>query len=752
MWKLQEKDFNIKTVAEKESIYTLGNGHLGFRGDFEDPIENVSQTGTYINGFYETSEINYGERAYGFPDTNESLINLFNPKIIRLKVNGEIVSAGTSIVLNYSKELDMQKGYSLTSVVLKNKTGNTFKITAQRLVSFDNKNLGIIRYSVISADYSGEIEIITGIDFENISANEDEFDPRKGTSRFALEYIKKDYNEMAHVSEVVANTVNSHKTVSCYTKDIINTGKSSVNNQSSSKGVFAGYKFIIDKNTEILVDRFILLQEELSNNYSDIRKKEIDQIANNGASLYFQNQEKYLSKYWSKADIQIHNNKELNLAIRYNLFQLFQSIGTDGKTSIAAKGLSGTGYDGHYFWESETYIFPVMLYSVPDVAKQMLMYRYSILDKAREQAKILGHNSGALYSWRSISGSECSAYFPAGSAQYHLNGDVAFAVKKYVNTTNDTQFLTEYGAEIIIETARLWIDVGHYNQKGFCIDCVTGPDEYTAIVNNNAYTNLMAQENLSYAAELKELSAKPEFSDLNEVFQRLNVSEDEFAQFKKASKNMYLPYDEKLGIYKQDDTFLDKKPINHNELKKVLLTNYHPLFIYRHQVCKQADLILAELLLSDKFSVEQKRRDYDYYEKITTHDSSLSSCVFSIIGYEIGETEKGFELFLNTLYSDLHNLHMNTGDGLHMANMAGAWGCIVQGFGGFRNVSGVPYFSPVCPREIDGYCFKLLIGNSLVEVDVKNDKVVYNLISGNIIEIIHKGEKAVLETSLMFNI
>uniref|UniRef100_UPI0006CF6357 hypothetical protein n=1 Tax=Clostridium sp. NkU-1 TaxID=1095009 RepID=UPI0006CF6357 len=351
-----------------------------------------------------------------------------------------------------------------------------------------------------------------------------------------------------------------------------------------------------------------------------------------------------MEEFWSLADVVIKGNETLTQSIRFSLFQLLQSVGRDSATSIPSKGLSGEGYGGHYFWESEAYIAPVFMFSKDDIARKMLEYRYTILDKAREQARLMGHEKGALYSWRSIDGEESSAYFPAGSAQYHINGDIAFAIVRYLDATEDFKFLEKYGLEILLETARIWTDMGHYSPvKGgkFCIDCVTGPDEYTALVNNNCYTNLMARENMwnavKYAGLLKEKNGKR----FQEIAEKIGLELKELEEFQRAGDQMYIPYDKTLQIHMQDDAFLQKKVL---ELKTIpedrfpLLLHYHPMFIYRHQVCKQPDLLLAQFFLANRFSMEEKKRDFDYYEKLATHDSSLSVCIF----FHYGGRDRGW--------------------------------------------------------------------------------------------------------------
>jgi alpha,alpha-trehalose phosphorylase len=292
---------------------------------------------------------------------------------------------------------------------------------------------------------------------------------------------------------------------------------------------------------------------------------------------------------------------------------------------------------------------PFFLLTSPDIAKNLLIYRYGILDNARNLARTMGHKKGVLFPWRTITGDECSAFFPAGTAQYHINADVAYSFIKYYQVTDDMDFMAEYGAEVLFETARLWCDTGHFKDGSFRIDDVTGPDEYTCIVNNNYYTNVMAKYNLKWAVSVYELLNKRQPLKLNKVAEKIGLSESEVTEWGRASRNMYLPYDRELDINPQDDSFLNKKVWDFASTPREdypLLLHYHPLTLYRHQVCKQADVVLAHFLLEDEQKLSTIKNSFDYYEKVTTHDSSLSSCIFSIIASKIGCHDKAYDYFM----------------------------------------------------------------------------------------------------------
>ena len=435
--------------------------------------------------------------------------------------------------------------------------------------------------------------------------------------------------------------------------------------------------------------------------------------------------------------------------MRFNLFHVFQSAGRDGKTNIAAKGLTGEGYESHTFWDTEAYILPVFLYTDPSVAEKLLEYRYAILPKARERARELGYPKGALYAWRTIDGEECSAYFPAGTAQYHIDGDIAHAVLEYLTVTEDYDFLACYGAEILIEAARLYADLGFFSrEKGgkFVLNCVTGPDEYNVMVNNNYYTNCVAEETLRGAVKAVEFLRENRPDDLERISRELSLSPEEPEAWRQAAEAMYYP-PARDGIYPQDDDFLNRKPWPLDEIppeKHPLLMHYHGLTIYRHMVCKQADLILAMTHYGERWTEEEKWKNFFFYDSITTHDSSLSMAVFSVLANEIGETAKAYDYFMSSARLDLDDMHRNTKDGLHMANMAGTWTGLVQGFGGMRCINGQLSFSPRLPEQWEAYSFRVRFRGRLIEVGMKRSGPEYRLLQGAPITILTCGEKRAL--------
>ena len=510
------------------------------------------------------------------------------------------------------------------------------------------------------------------------------------------------------------------------------------------------YRFDAQAGEKITLDKFICYTTTIDLAEQELRaaaSAEVLQAAQAGYEKLRLDQAAFLAKFWHNSDIEIGGDVSLQQGIRFNIFHLLQSTGRDGRTNIAAKGLTGEGYEGHYFWDTETFVLPFFLYNTPEISRKLLEYRYNTIDRARERARQMSHNRGALFPWRTINGDECSAYYPAGTAQYHIDADIAFAVKRYVEATGDDDFLVTCGAEILFETARLWADLGRFipaRGDKFCINGVTGPDEYNAVVNNNCYTNLMAKVNLEYANRIAGWMKGSHPGQYEALKKKIGLAEEEVLFWKKAADSMYVPYDTGLGIHLQDDAFLDRAPWDFENTPRQnypLLLHYHPLVIYRHRVCKQADLVLALFLLGDLFTAEEKKRNYDFYEPYTTHDSSLSTSIFSVMASETGYPDKVYAYFMNTARMDLDDRHGNTKDGIHAANMAGAWMCLVNGFAGMRTHEHTLSFNPTLPQGWQSYSFKILFRGSRIQVTVTGQGAQYRLLEGEALTLLHSGKE-----------
>lgn len=749
-WMIVEDAFDEATNLEDETIFALGNGYIGMRGNLEEGFTGAfgrSVNGTYINAFYESEPIVYPEGAYGYAQNSQTMINVTNAKIIELYVDGEKFDLLSGKLLAYRRTLDLRRGVLVREMAWESSAGKRVDIRVRRLVSLTRKHAAAIEYTVTPVNFSGGIELISRIDGavrNQVSAD----DPRVGSALAGqvLETIEQKAGEAFGLLR--QRTKRTKFTVACGMDHAAEPSASCrCEGGAEGEGVFARFTFDAFEGQAVQLTKYIAYHTSKASpeapetlRLADEAEQTLAQAKRDGFAALLSEQEQFLEKFWSSTDVEIFGEPLLQQSVRYSAFQLLQSVGRDGASNIGAKGLTGEGYEGHYFWDTEIYIFPFFLYTNPEIGKSLLEYRYSILDHARERARIMSQR-GALYPWRTIGGEETSAYYPAGTAQYHINADVIHALKQYMSATEDMEFFAAKGAEMLFETARFWADLGdRIPGKGFCINSVTGPDEYTAIVNNNAFTNLMAKDHLEYAAAMARRLKAEDPDAYRAVAGKIELTDGEIEEWQRAADDMYVPYDAILGIVPQDDSFLEKAVWDFANTPKEnypLLLHYHPLVIYRHQVLKQADVVLALLLQSERFTLAEKIRNYDYYERVTTHDSSLSTCIYSIVASEIGYREKAYDYFKRTARMDLDDVNGNVKDGVHTAAMAGTWLSIVYGFGGMREHEGELVFRPTIPASWEGYRFRVAYRGRSIEVHVMPEEVRYTLLEGEPISIRH---------------
>jgi alpha,alpha-trehalose phosphorylase len=460
-------------------------------------------------------------------------------------------------------------------------------------------------------------------------------------------------------------------------------------------------------------------------------------------------QRKWLAGFWERSDVVVHGQSAIQQAVRWCLFQLAQAVGRAEGVGIPAKGVTGSGYGGHYFWDSEIYVLPFCTYTTPRFARNALRFRYTMLPAARRRAKELS-SGGALYPWRTINGEEASAYYAAGTAQYHIDADISYALTQYLIATGDVPFLEREGIDILVETARMWVDLGFWRPGGeeeFHIHGVTGPDEYTTVVNDNVFTNVMARFNLRAAAralgEIRQTNPKA----YSRAVARLELDDTEPVEWVRAADAMFIAYDSGLHIHPQDDQFLEKEVWNLSETppdKFPLLLHYHPLVIYRFQVLKQADVVLAEFLLGADFTPEEKVADFDYYDPMTTGDSSLSAVTQAIMAAEVGYQELAQGYFNQALFLDLSDSHANTSEGVHIASAGGVWSTLVFGFGGMRDQEGRYTFDPRLPELWDGLTFRVTLRGTRVRVDLAHEEMVFCVEEGSYAEFMVRGEPVIV--------
>lgn len=748
VWDITEQEFKRENNYRNETTFALSNGYIGTRGTFEEayPFDiDTGLEGNFVNGFYESEQIRYGEANFGSPLLSQSLLNLPNLKEIRVMLDGELFSMEEGSVEEYSRTLHMKEGILERKLVWTSSLGHKTKIRISRLVSFARKNIMVIQYQVTPLNYSGKIRFASKLEAD-VENHTRKTNPIVDYGPFGRRLLKTCIRTERDRSYYEGATKGSRLTMACGSAHEIFRGTQSVDREDLWNGKQGEWSAVLSAEVEakegetITLDKFICYTTEL-----DMPKEKLEGFVNQelsdalqeGYACLKEKQKTYMESFWKTADVKIKGNEALQQGIHFNLYHILQAAGRDGKTGMGAKGLSGEGYEGHYFWDTEMYVLPVLVYTEPQAARQLLDYRYGTLEQARKRARILGHEKGALYPWRTINGEEASTYYPLGTAQYHINADIAYALSLYLQVTGDVEYLKEKGAEILIETARVWADVGSFAEcrdGKYCICDVTGPDEYNVLVDNNFYTNLMARENLRHGVETVEYLEKNAPECLKRLEEKLDFSVEETGLWKKIVENMYFPYDEKRKIYPMDDGFMMRKPWDETKIppekRAWLYENYHPLFIMRHRMSKQADAILGMYLHSHLFTEEEIRRNYDFYQEVTLHHSSLSTCIFGIVACDIGYLDTGYEYFSQSARMDLDDYHNNFYAGIHAANMAGTWQAIVNGFAGMRCQESKLRFKPAIPKEWEAYSFRLKYRGTLLEVSISKEEAKFTILEG----------------------
>ena len=761
-WNVIEKAFHPEFMAQLETMLALGNGYLGMRGCPEEGGPSA-ENGTFINGFYDTWPIVYGEDAYGFAKTGQTICNVTDSKIIKLFVDDEPFWLPDAQLLKYDRRLNMKSGTLDREILWETPAGKQVSITSRRLVSFVDRHVAAISYCVTILNAHAFVVISSEMATHEPRALSNRDDPRlaKAVSGRVLHqrtnYSKDRRIVLCHATE------KSLLKLTCATESALESAC-----PHSYKTVhtpdFGQVAFTIDARpgSPIQLTKYMVYHTSDTASAEELCGRAewtMDRVVTQGFQQLLASQEHYMDDFWRRSDVRIkdisedrtkRSTVEIQQAIRFNLFHILQASARAEDTGVPAKGLTGQAYEGHYFWDTEIYLLPFLIYTSPRIARNLLAFRYKMLPQARARAKELGHR-GAMFPWRTISGEEASAYYAAGTAQYHINADIMYALRKYVQATGDELFLRDYGAEMLVETARLWVDLGFYSDaKGgkFCINGVTGPDEYNAVVNNNAYTNLMARENLRYATQVVEFLKKTKPDAYDALVDKTGLEGSEVDAWLRAAENMYVPYDEKLNIILQDDNFLDREPWDFRHTPRdryPLLLFYHPLNIYRKQVIKQADVVLAMFLLGDAFPPEMKKHNFDFYDPLTTGDSSLSSCVEAIIAAQTGDIDKAIRYGMAALLMDLADVGGNVKDGCHIASMGGTWMMLTYGFGGMRDDDETLSFWPRrAPEENAILRFPLTYHGQMLEIEIGLDRVEYMLREGERLVIRHEKEEVEL--------
>lgn len=738
-WCLTESHLDLGLLAQSESVFALSNGHIGMRGNLDEG-EPHGLPGTYLNSLFELRPLPYAEAGYGYPDTGQSVINVTNGKIIRLLVNDEPFDIRYGTVQSHTRTLDLRAGTLTRKVTWTSPAGHTVEVESVRLVSLTQRAMAAIRYRVKPVDDKLRLVVMS-----EIVANEEipvaSSDPRAAAilerPLVGEEHYAVDGDNPRAV--LVHGTRSSKLRLAAgMTHNVYGPARMATSTESFDD---MGRLLVA---AEVAPDEELCLEKFIGYGWSAQRSRPalIDQVAGAMAAAKLvgwdgmvAEQRQFLDEFWEGADVEVDGDVEVQQAVRFGLFHILQAAARTENRPIPAKGLTGTGYDGHIFWDTETFVLPVLTYTWPSAAADALRWRFLTMDLAKDHAAELGLD-GAAFPWRTIRGQECSGYWPAGTAAFHINADIAAAVVSYLDATQDRDFEREIGLPLLVETARLWRSLGQHDAHGeFRIDGVTGPDEYSAVKDNNLYTNLMAQHNLAAAADLAE--------KLHQEARELDVTTEETASWRDAAHDMYIPYDERLQVHPQHDGFTSYARWDFKETPEdhyPLLLHYPYFQLYRKQVVKQADVVLAMQLRPDAFTPEQKRRNFDYYEGITVRDSSLSPCTQAVMAAEVGHLDLAYDYLAEAAFMDLEDREHNTKDGLHIASLAGAWTALVSGFGGMRVTNGQLCFAPKLPPGIIGLSFRMRYRDRIILVAIHGHGATYSLLAGDPLEISHHGD------------
>lgn len=742
-WRMVEHAFTPERTEQTETLFALSNGYLGIRGAFEEGAPARSPA-TLLNGFHETWPIVYPEAAHGFATTGQTILPVPDGTAVRLLVDEEPVTCENTEVRHFERTLDMRHAVLTRTVVLQLSDGRRFRLHSERLVSLAQRHLAVLRYEITALDAPGRVVLSSELVAPTEPVGQDvTLDPRQ--SRQVTGSLRPGPDRTDGLRVVRAySTARSGLTVAAAMDHEVDDGVTHVGTRVEP----ARARVVFDVETQVGVP--VGITKWLAYHHGDDDAGEllnragmtIHRARDAGYEAVRAAHEREADVFWERSEVALAGTSQGQQAVHYNQFTLLQATWRSEGHGVPSKGLTGTGYEGHYFWDTEAYLLPFLIHTSPRIARSLLMHRVRMLPAARARAREVGCD-GALFPWRTINGQEASAYYAAGTAQYHIDADVAYALEQYVTVTGDTDLMVQHGAELLVETARMWAGLGYFSDRHdgrFVIMRVTGPDEYSTVVDNNLYTNLMAAENLRAAADTLDWLAREHPKEHAVLVDGLRVLDSEVATWRRAAEAMYVPFDETFGVHLQDDAFtrLERWDFAGTPQEMYpLLLHFHPLVIYRHQVIKQADVVLATVMLPERFTPDERRRIFEYYDPLTTGDSSLSECMQAIAAADVGKFRTAEEYLVDATSIDLTDRAGNLRDGVHAASAGGMWMALVQGFAGYRWRG--TQFSPMLPTRARRMRFPLQIRGSVLEVDVREDLVTYTVRSGEPVTGRHRG-------------
>jgi alpha,alpha-trehalose phosphorylase len=734
-WCLRETRLDLDILAQTESLFALSNGHVGWRGNLDEGDPHAIP-GSYVNGVHELRTRSWTDESYDRPDAEQVLVDVTNGKLIRLMVEDEHFDVRTGVLHSHQRVLDFRAGVLDRRFEWSSPAGKTVRVRSTRLVSLVQRSVAAIAYQVEAVGQPVRVVLQSEL-LTNEAMPPPSGDPRESSmlgapwqplfhagTDTAVRLVHRTERSRLMVGAGMDHQVTGPPTTGVVAESFDDLGRLTVTvtlqpGECLRLIKYVAYNWAEERSVPALTDEIdVALAEARRTGWEGL-------LAAQKATL---------AAFWKRADVKVDGDPEIQQAVRFALFHVLQASIRAEQCSIPAKGLTGPGYDGHTFWDTETFVLPVLTYLLPDAAGHALTWRHATMPLAMARAGQLGLR-GAAFPWRTITGVACSSYWPAGTAAFHVGADIADAVMRYSDATGDVAFREGVGLELLVQTARLWHSLGHFQDpERFRIDGVTGPDEYSAIADNNVYTNLMAQRNLRGAAD-----AAAEDPDRAA---RLGVTGDEVAAWRAAAAAMVVPRDETLGVHAQSEGFTAHERWDFEAVRPdqyPLLLHFPYFDLYRKQVVKQADLVLAMHLRGDAFTPEEKEANFDYYERLTVRDSSLSACTQAVMAAEVGHLDLAYDYLADTALMDLGDLEHNTSNGLHVASLAGTWIALVNGLAGMRERDGTLGFAPRLPPGWTRLAFGIELHGSHLRVEVGPTSTRYRVTSGDPLELFHFG-------------
>ena len=737
-WVHREIGWSPDGIAESETMLALSNGYLGLRGTLDEGVP-AAHPGTYLAGLYETRPIPYAERGVGDPEFDQVLVDATNGTRIALFVEGESLDLRTGTVLAHERVLDVRAGMLVRTLHWRSPAGHQVAVRSRRLVSLAHREIAAIAYEVETRGPPVRLTVQSDL-AAGAAMRRQSVDPRAGGVLPPGTLVARGaHRDDGRRALLIHHTRRSgHLLAAGMDHEVV--AADGFAETLEVDGSLARWEIAGTARPGRPIEFVKLLAYHWApgGDHDDALVSAVRRSLDDARGLGFDRlaleQRAALDDVWANADIELDGDPEVQHALRYALFQLHQNAACAEGRAIPAKGLTGYGYSGHTFWDTEIFLLPVLSHCAPRLAEEALRWRASTLPQARAKARKLGLR-GAAFAWRTITGEECSGYLPAGTAAFHINAAIAHAAALHVAVSSDERFERETAAPLLVETARMWASLGYHDERRggrFSIDGVTGPDEYSTLVDNNLYTNLMAQANLCAAADLVDrLGAST-----------LAVEPDEVLAWRRAADAMTIPYDAELGIHLQDEDFTRHEPLDFAAIPPEhypLLLHVSYFQLYRRQVVKQPDLVLAMALRGDAFTAEEKLCNFAYYEALTVRDSSLSAGTQAVLAAEVGDVQLAYDYLAEAILLDHHNLAHNTADGLHLAALAGGWIAVIDGLAGMREYDRCLSFRPRLPDGVDRIAFPLAFRGRQLRVEITPASATYTLHSGGALELEHWG-------------